>query len=159
MLVIINDSVTKKKTKQLPTKRNKKKYRELDGTVKWIYFLVIGKLTPPKGYIVKGAVILRYIINKYKEISLKLIYLTLSVNRMSEKIWAPQIMTEIKRLLSPPARSRNITYAATCQSSQGQPKASWPALRSPLIFKKCLLIVRKWIKKSTSEQMRINVCN
>lgn len=157
MLVIISESLKKKK--KLPTKRKKTKYREVDSTMKWIYFLVIGKLTPPKVYIVKGTVILYYIINKFKENSLKLIYLTLSVNRMPENIWAPQIMMKIKCLLSPPARSRNVTYAATCQSSQGQPKAIWPTLRSPLIFKKCLLIVTKRIKKSTREQMRINVCD
>lgn len=89
-----------------------------------MYFLVIGKLTPPQAHTVKGTVALRYIINKFKENSLKLMYLMLSVNKMHEKIWAPQIMMEIKHLFSPPATPINITYAATCQSFQGQPKAS-----------------------------------
>lgn len=120
MLVIINKSVKKKKASY---QKKKMKYREVDSTVKWIYFLIIGKLTPPKGYIVKGTVILHYIINKFKENSLNLIYLTLSVNRMPEKIWAPQIMMEIKCLLSSPARSRNITYAATCQVISGSARS------------------------------------
>lgn len=53
MLVIINESV-----KKIPTKRKKKNNKDSDSTVKLLYFLVIDKLTSPKGCIVKGTAIL-----------------------------------------------------------------------------------------------------